>query len=249
VNATDPGTWFNKMRPEAERLRDLLGAGPNVVPVFLAQWAHETGFESPKWIGGNNYSGLTDGEQFRSFGSAKDHTRAQAAALQDPDWAWAYAPFVDAARQNDPPEQLAEYLGVTPWNEDHYQGDGNMPGGVLVGIMHDYGLLDPAKAPVEATASAQIGAAVTPGPGGKFVTAQTMPEFVTAQTMPESLAQPKTGDPWYKAVGGFFSRLNDTVFAWDWWKRLLWLLILLLVAVLLIYLSLRGMTTAPAEGE
>lgn len=245
-------TFFSRLRPEAERLSQLIGAGANAVPVFLAQWANESAYGGSlpgfSWTGHNNYSGLTDGgpPNFRKFGSTEEHTRAQAAALQDPDYAPNYAPFLQAARENQPPTLLARLLGLSGWDFDSYSGDSGMPGQILIDIM-ERDNLQPAP-----SVSQQALPGVTGFPPAFSPILQQegrAPQKGAASSAEAKQAEEK--QTLTAATTGFLGTLKQTVFSWDWWKRALWLLILLLLALLLIYFSLRGMTNpqAASQGE
>lgn len=218
----NPNDFFEKMRPEAERLRQLLGAGPNVVPVILSQWAHESGFEMDTWVGHrdfqHNYTGLTNGgpPNFRSFASPEEHTRAQAEALLDPNYAWGYGQFIQAARENQDPITLARLLGISPWDGAHYKGDSNQPGEQLIDMMVAYDLAPTKPGDV----------AISGGELGK----------------PISQERPTLQNIW--------QRLNETIFSGAWWLRAGQLLALLFVAALLIYVAIKGLgAPAPATEE
>lgn len=244
-------TFFSRLRPEAERLTQLIGAGSNAVPVFQAQWAVESAYGGTlpgfNWIGHENYSGLTDGgpPNFRKFASVEEHTRAQAAALQDPDYAPNYAPFLQAARENQSPTLLARLLGLSGWDANQYRGDSDLPGQALIDVI-ERDNLQPASLPASSTA----GMTGFPPP---FL--PVLPKLGQAhqQDKPASaeVKQAEEKQTLTVAITGLFGSLKQTVFSWDWWKRALWLLILLILAVLLIYFSLRGMTNlqAASQGE
>lgn len=246
-------TFFSKLRPQAEKLRQLLGAGPNVVPVVLAQWAQESGFEAPQWIGGNNYSGLTNGgpPHFRVFATPEEHTHAQAEALTDPNFSSNYAPFLQAARENQSPTVLAQLLGISGWDADHYMGNGNTPGQRLISIMDRYKLF---PAPAGLPRSVLFPPAFAPALPEVDTPQQKREEGAVEQPTTKSESQSKESTSseqvkdqgWRESIVSFFGGLRATVFSWDWWKRALWLLILIIVALLLIYFSLRGMTNPPA---
>lgn len=257
----NPADFFARLLPEAERLRQQLGAGTNAVPVFLAQWAHESGFESDRWIGGFNYSGVTDGgpPNFRTFKSPEEHTRAQAAALTDPNYTWGYGLFLQAARENEDPRTLARYLGASPWDAGNYQGDGGRPGQALVDTIERYGLDRLAATPAAADLpygayDPSTGRWNTPGGGPSIRISSPIPMPEVPQTARDIMGKDSPGlqETAFDDDKGFFKRLSETLFSAAWWKRAGQLLIMLVVAVLLIALAVWGMMKtppAPAGGE
>lgn len=251
------------MLPEAQRAAQLLGAGPNAVPVILAQWAHESGFEADNWIGEFNYSGITSGGEgnWRTFGSTEEHTRAYVGALTDPKYRYTYGFFLDAARENQPPSVLARLLGASDWSADHYNLDGTGPGSALVDVIYRYELnrLSDTRLPPGAIGGRYPyipGTTVDPG------LPSTPPEQGTERPTPQYGGRypyiPGTTvtvpEPAPTAADGLLDRIKNTLFSADWWKRAGLLLAMVIVGLLFVAAAIWGMTKAapapaPASGE
>lgn len=134
---TDSKTFFNKMRPYAEKVKAVLGVP---VSVTLAQWAYESGFEDQtRWIGHNNYSGITNGGEskgFRKFNTIDDFVQAHIKNLSIQ--RYGYPEIVTASRAGRLPEEIAGLFAKSKWNtSDHYYINGK---NILIDYIQKYDL-------------------------------------------------------------------------------------------------------------
>lgn len=142
---TDPKTFFEKMRPYAEKVKAVLGIP---VSITLAQWAYESDFEGPKWTGNRtgkyNYSGIRkDNKSFRSYSSidkfVDDHIRIL--SLKDnpnSDWKRGYEAIVDASKSGRSIPEIADAFAKSRWNmSNHYIVNGK---NILVDRINEYNL-------------------------------------------------------------------------------------------------------------
>lgn len=122
----EPRAFFQKLLPYARVVRRVLGA-PEAAT--LIHWAFESGFESPKWIGHNNYAGLTNAGEttgFREYVSiwAFVASYCRTLVLVDETGAAYYAEYLEACRRGAPIEECLLALARSPWDLRHYGGDG-----------------------------------------------------------------------------------------------------------------------------
>lgn len=131
--------FFKKLNPHARAAaRALSLPEPNFVPVALAQWAHESGFESPNWVGGLNYAGITDGgpPNFLQFATMEEFVACYIRTLQN----GYYDRILEAARAGRPAREVARILGESPWDAGHYTDDQADPGRYLIRMIDAYKL-------------------------------------------------------------------------------------------------------------
>lgn len=110
--------FYKKLYPYAKYIYLITGMP---VSVLLAQFAHESGFESPSWIGHNNYAGITNpggATRFKQYatiiGFANDYVKTIRLKY--------YAGVLAAVKAKRTPDEIALELSKSPWDAGHYGG-------------------------------------------------------------------------------------------------------------------------------
>lgn len=130
----EPAAFFDKYLNAARAVRRATRLAPSVA---LAQWAVESGYESPEWVGYHNLAGITDGgpPNFLRFDNVEHFLRVYVATL----WNGYYNHVLAAAALGFPAIEQARLLGESPWDAGHYDAGGG-PGEKLIAIMIEHRL-------------------------------------------------------------------------------------------------------------
>ncbi len=133
-----PQQFAQKLMPYAQLAADKLGVSRSYAPVFLTQWAHESGYESADWVGRrgarNNYAGIKGSGPFRSYPSIAAFVDDYVDVLRTTKVSsgLAYGRVIELMRNGAPISQVFDALGASPWDQDHYGRADGLPDGALL---------------------------------------------------------------------------------------------------------------------